>query len=102
MAELNDVDINSASTKNLGTKPTTEIELQERRSSSTSMVSNTSGDLETVSKDDEGESRAEDGEILPLNETNRSTGDQSEVESCILKGRSFDSLKKKIYFMKRF
>ena len=93
MAELNDVDINRDSTKNLETTPTTEIELQVRQSSSSRMVSDTSGDPETVSKGDEGGNEAEDGEILPLNETNCSAGDQSEVESCIFKGRSSDSLK---------
>ena len=93
MAELNDVDINRASTKNLETTPTNEIELQVRQSSSSSMVSNTSGDPETVSKGDEGGSEAEEGEILPLNETNCSAGDQSEVESCILKGNYSNLLK---------
>ena len=63
------------------------------RSRSSSMVSKASGDPETVLKGDEGGSRAEEGEILPLNETHCSAGNQSEVESCILKGRSSDLLK---------
>ena len=83
MAELNDVE----------TTPTNEIELQVRQSSSSSMLSNTSRDPETVLKGDEGGSEAEEGEILPLNETNCSAGDQSEVESCILKGNYSDLLK---------
>ena len=93
MVELNDIDINSASTKNLRTTPTTEIELQERQSSSTRMVSNTCEELETDSKGDEGGGETEGGEVLPLNETDRSAGDRSEVESCILKGNSSDLLK---------
>lgn len=93
MAELNDVDINSALRKKFVTTPTTGIELQERQSSSTSMVSNTSGDLETASKGDEGGSGAEDGKLLPLKKTNCSKGNELEVESCNLKGNSSDLLK---------
>ena len=93
MAELNDVDMNSALTKKFGTTPTTGIELQERQSNSTSMVSKTSGDLENTSKGIEGRSGAEDGKLLPLKETNCSKGDELEVESCNLKGNSSDLLK---------
>ena len=57
------------------------------------MVTNTSGDPETVSKGDEGESEAEEGEMMPLNETNCSGGDQSDLKSCRVKGRSSDLLK---------
>ena len=93
MAELNDVDINSALTKNLGTMPTTEIDLQEMQSSSISMVLNTSEELKTDSKGNEGGGVAEEGELLPLNETDYYAGDRSEVESCILKGNYSDLLR---------
>ena len=93
MAELNDVDINSALTKNLGTTPTTEIDLQEMQSSSISMVLNTSEELKTDSKGNEGGGVAEEGELLPLNETDYYAGDRSEVESCILKGNYSDLLR---------
>ena len=85
--------INSALTKKFGATPTTGIELQERQSNSTSMVSKTSGDLESTSKGIEGRSGAEDGKLLPLKETNCSKGDELEVESCNLKGNSSDLLK---------
>ena len=93
MAEFNDVDMSSASTTNLETTPKAAIELQERHSSSISMVSNTIEDREAVSKGNERGSVPEEGANLTLNETNCSAGDHSELESCILKGRSSDLLK---------
>ena len=93
MAELNDVDINSAPAQSVETMPSTEMELQERQSISSDTLSNTSGNQEAVSQGNEGGSEAPDSVILPLNETNCSSDDQSEVESCILKGRSYDLLK---------
>ena len=93
MAEINDVDIDSAPTQSVETMPSTEMELQERQSISSGMLSNTSGNQEAVSLGNEGEGEAPESVILRLNEINSSLDDQSEVESCILKGRSYYLLK---------